>query len=110
MKRRRKKDWVGYLKIPAVTVAAAVALGTAYRYGYVWLTLPERVEAGESERGDIKQWISRQQIIQEEQQKINDYYYRQEKEKPPIVSRDGKWFWNDSLKQWRPIRELRERR
>jgi len=98
MKKKKLKVTPGLI---TATIVCIGSLGGVIIWVATMLSLPNRVEAVEAQTEDIKDWIK-------EQQYINKYYFEKEqKPKSPIISRDGKWFWDEELKKWRPIKHLR---
>lgn len=60
----------------------------------------KKVEEVENQVTDVKEYIKEQKIANDLMQK---YVTKEEK---VILSPNGKQFWNEKLKQWRPIGEL----
>ena len=96
------KKWIWIGAIPT-------ALGTILLFSKtitIYAEMPEKIQK-------IEEYIDAQQQSNEIQQKANELMQQIliQKEKQtniPIVSKDGKWFWNEAKKEWRPIKELQK--
>lgn len=105
MKKNVKSRVFEYAKYPALIVACLAALGMMYRYGYKWLTVPERVEAAEQKIDTIEEYIETNQAILEAQQQWNKQQQNQQPTEIQIcVSatwyEDAWWCWDERGQQW----------
>ena len=97
MRKKKSPSMDSILKILAGVSIVSGALAIII----VSVMLPGRVGASEKKITDIERYILEQRIQNEIMQKIV------EKNKSPIISKNGKWWWDDKLEKWRPIKELK---
>src|SRR3990167_437440 len=109
-KRTNAIDWLKkYGIIPAVIIGCLTALGVGIRHTYKWITVVERVEAGEVKQKETEKRVDSIERYIDVQQTANELVQKHlENKKEIIYSQDGKWFWNGERQEWRPIKELKK--
>ena len=103
-KKSLKTLLVEYGKYPAIIVACLAALGVMYRYGYTWLTVPERVEAAEQKIETIEDYVKEQRIANDLLRDIAKQQQQYQQQQPqPYCEQDKQgvlWCWDGQAQSW----------
>ena len=95
-----------YGKYPTLIVACLAALGIMYRYGYKWLTVPERVEAAEEKIETIEDYVKEQRISNELMKDMFQQQFQQQQQQPYCEIYEGSlWCWDEQSQQWYEVRQ-----
>ena len=110
---KKSKSFMDHLnwlsRLPAVWAGLAVIGSAAIWFADLKRVVP-KAEANSERIILVEKKTERLEGYVQEQREFNrilgDYITRKEEDKPPVIHPNGKFFWDERLQQWRPIREL----